>query len=57
MFVIHCNNCSREVEWKDGVELGKLAIEMCGSMVICACGHGISDDNGVLRTFDVPDAE
>lgn len=57
MFVIHCNNCTREVEWKDGAVLGKLAIEMCGSTVICACGHGVSDDNGTLREFNVPDAE
>ncbi|EJY55889.1 DNA gyrase, B subunit [Alicyclobacillus hesperidum URH17-3-68] len=57
MFVIHCNHCSREVEWKDGAELGKLQIEVCGSTVICACGHGVSDDNGTLREFDVPDAE
>lgn len=57
MFVIHCNNCSREVVWNDGAELGKLTIEMSGFTVICTCGHGKSDDNGTLRESDEPNAE
>lgn len=58
MFIIRCTHCGREVEWKDGEEVGKLMIECVGSTVICACGHGIGEDGGaVLKEFKVPDSE
>jgi len=54
MMTIKCNECGREVEWKDGAELGALQIECCGSTVICSCGAGVGDDGGTLREFHVP---
>ncbi|MFD1674314.1 hypothetical protein [Alicyclobacillus fodiniaquatilis] len=57
MFVIKCCNCGRTVEWKTGSRVGRMAIEISGSVVICACGHGIAEDAGhdALREFNVPD--
>lgn len=55
MFLIKCDECGREVQWRDGAELGKLEIECCGSTVICGCGAGISEDSGTLREFKVPE--
>lgn len=48
--------CGREQEWKTGSQVGRMEIEMSGSVVICACGHGVAEDAGhnVLREFNVP---
>lgn len=56
MFIIRCEGCGREVEWQHGVKLGTLEIEYAGSEVICACGRGICEDEGVLREFNLSDA-
>ncbi|WP_146824457.1 hypothetical protein [Alicyclobacillus suci] len=56
MFIIQCSKCGRSVEWRTGSQVGCMAIEMSGSVVICACGHGVAEDAGhdVLREFNVP---
>lgn len=56
MFVIRCTMCGREQEWKTGSQVGRMEIEMSGSVVICACGHGVAEDAGhdALREFHVP---
>lgn len=56
MFVIRCSKCGCEQEWKTGSQVGGMDIEMSGSVVICACGHGVAEDagHGALREFDVP---
>lgn len=56
MMIVRCGSCGREVQWKDGAEVGKLEVECAGSTVICTCGAGVSEDGGVLREFHVPDA-
>lgn len=56
LFVIRCTKCGREQEWKTGSQVGRMDIEMSGSVVICACGHGVAEDagHGALREFNVP---
>lgn len=57
MFIIQCSNCGRKVEWKTGSQVGRMEIEVSGSVIICACGHGVAEDAGhdALREFNVPD--
>lgn len=56
MFIIQCSKCNRTVEWKTGSQVGRMEIEVSGSVVICACGHGVAEDAGhdALREFNVP---
>jgi hypothetical protein len=55
VFLIKCDNCGKEVQWRDGIVVGQIEIECCGSTVICSCGAGISEDCGTLREFRIPD--
>lgn len=59
LFKIECGNCGRTVEWKTGSQLGRMEIEVSGSVVICACGHGVANDAGhnSLREFHMPAGE
>jgi hypothetical protein len=56
MFLIKCSKCGHTVEWKTGSQVGRMEIEISGSVVICSCGHGIAEDAGydALCEFDVP---
>ena len=56
MFRIKCTKCGREQEWKTGSQVGRMGIQRSGSVVICACGHGVAEDAGhdALREFNVP---
>ncbi|MCF8564999.1 hypothetical protein LLE49_09750 [Alicyclobacillus tolerans] len=56
MFIIQCSKCNRTVEWHTGSQVSRMSIEVSGSVVICACGHGIAEYAGhdALREFDVP---
>jgi len=58
MFTIQCSKCGRKVEWLTG-QVGRMAIEVSGSVVICSCGHGIAEDAGhdALREFNVSDVK
>ena len=59
MFLIQCSKCNRTVEWRTGSQLGRIGIEVSGSVVICTCGHGVAEDAGhdALREFHVPTGE
>jgi len=59
VFLIKCCNCGRTVEWKTGSQVGRMEIEVSGSVVMCCCGHGIAENagNDVLLEFNVPQCE
>lgn len=56
VFIIRCTKCGRGQEWKTGSQVGRMEIEMNGSVIICTCGHGIAEDAGhdALREFNAP---
>lgn len=56
LFEIKCKKCGRVQEWRTGRQVGRMEIEVSGSVVIYACGHGVAEDAGhdALREFNVP---
>ena len=56
MFIIQCSKCGKVQQWKTASQVGRMEIEVSGSVVICACGHGVAEDAGhdALREFNVP---